>query len=213
MVNTGGFLLTPCYFTRKNQHEICERGGGSYNYHVPVTSCDQNITRCLDQEVGAPKHPPKTFIQSKRNRLLPRNSWCFVQKIRLDSARLPVEVLVVYPNSLPFFFGHPRWLARFCPSTESLNHTPTVSPYVHQQISAKTRAIVQQPRQLSPWSPTKGVVYSPSKTNCSKNTSVDETWLTHTIHVWYIYLHLGWFFMAHVGQYTIHRWHGKHDWL
>ena len=25
---------------------------------------------------------------------------------------------------------------------------------------------------------------------------------THTIHVWYIYLHLGWFFIVNVGKYT-----------
>ena len=72
-----------------------------------MTSCDQNITRCLDQEVAAPKHSPKTFIQSKRNRLL-RGTVDASFELRLtgasrDGCPVPVEVLVVYPNSLPFF--------------------------------------------------------------------------------------------------------------
>ena len=32
--------------------------------------------------------------------------------------------------------------------------------------------------------------------------------LTHTIHVWYIYLHLVDFLMANVGKYTRHGWYG-----
>ena len=32
--------------------------------------------------------------------------------------------------------------------------------------------------------------------------------ITHTIHVWYIYLHEWLIFMVNVGEYTIHGWYG-----
>ena len=37
--------------------------------------------------------------------------------------------------------------------------------------------------------------------------------LTHTIHVWYIYLHEWLIFMVHVGKYTVHGYHGWYIYL
>ena len=35
-----------------------------------------------------------------------------------------------------------------------------------------------------------------------------NTQITHTIHVWYIYLHVVDYFVVNVGKYTIHGWYG-----